>query len=277
MAVPVVVAAVTAACGGSPASEPAAGPGGGGEVVPARLVSFEPAGHAPETLGAISDAPVDVGAFQGWFAAGSAATDAVKARPGERYVVVTGVTGCTTPTRAELVRTGDDLTARFSGGDKPAEAGCTGEIGPVAQFAVAPGLLRGVRTIGGRAPLSPAGPGRLDAFVELGPAAALDDVPPAELDTDGAAELSHVLEGAASTNLDRARTALDARPAADRRGFTFVLGGCAEDGAVLIVQQRSLTAKLTGNTNARCIAAAHFLVTFSIPRDRVPPGAVPSS
>jgi hypothetical protein len=270
----VLVASVAAACGGPPASEPVRGQGG--EVVRAELVSFDPGGYATGTLGTISETPVDMGAFQGWFAAGVASTDVVETRPGDSYVVVTDVTGCVTPARAELVRTGDDLSARFSGGeqDDAEQVGCARRIGPVAQFAVSPDLLRGVRTIGGRPPLDPAGPGHLDQFVELGPAPIADDVRPAELGTGGAAGLLHTLESAGSTNLDRARLALAAQPGPDQRGFAFVLTGCAEDGAALIVQQHSLTAKLTGNIAARCVAAAHFLATFTVARDQVPPRAV---
>jgi hypothetical protein len=265
----VLVAAAATACGGGPASEPARG----GEVVRADLVAFDPGGYARETLGTISDTPVDLGTFEGWFSAGSASGAEVATRRGASYVVVTGVTGCVTPTRAELVRTGDDLTARFSGGkqETAAQSGCAREIGPVAQFAVSPDLLRGVRTIGGRAPVDPAGPGKLDQLVELGTAPLPDNVPPAELGTG--ADLLSTLASAGSTNLDRARLALDARPGADQRGFAFVLTGCQPDGATLIVHHRSLTAKLTGDENKRCFAAAYFLATFTIDRDNVPPRA----
>jgi hypothetical protein len=268
----VLVAAVVTACG-SPASEPVRSQG---KTVRADLVSFDPDGFATGALGTISEAPVDVGAFQGWFGAGADSSDAVQTRPGASYVVVTGVTGCATPTRAELVRTGDDLTARFSGGEQdPSEhVGCARENGPVAQFAVDPDLLRGVRTIGGRPPVDPAGPGQRGELIKLGPAPIADDVRPAELGTDGTGALLHTLESAGSTNLDQARQALGAQPAPDQRGFAFVLTGCAPDGATLIVQQRSLTAKLTGDSANRCVAAAYFLVTFTIDRDDVSPQAV---
>jgi len=271
----VLVTAVVAACGG-PASEPVRSQG---ETVRADLVSFDPDGYATGALGTISEAPVDVGAFQGWFGAAADSADAVQTRPGASYVVVTGVTGCVTPTRADLVRTGDDLTARFSGGEQdPSEhVGCARENGPVAQFAVNPGLLRGVRTIGGRPPVDPAGPGHRGELIKLGPAPIADDVRPAELgtdSTDGTGALLHTLETAGSTNLDQARQALGAQPSTGQRGFAFVLTGCAPDGATLIVQQRSLTAKLTGDSANRCFAAAYFLVTFTIDRDDVPPQAV---
>jgi hypothetical protein len=278
LAVPaVLVTALVTACGGAPVSEQANEPARSrGETVRADLVSFDPGGHATRALGAISETPVDMGAFQSWFGAGATSSDTVGTRPGVSYVVVTGVTGCARPTGAELVRAGDDLTARFSGGEQdPSEqAGCAREIGPVAQFAVRPDLLRGVRTIGGRPPMDPIGPGHRRELVRLGPAPIADDVRPAELGTDGTGPLLHALESAGSTNLDQARQALGAQPGAGRRGFAFVLTGCAPDGAVLIVQQRSLTAKLTGDSANRCVAAAYFLATFTIDRADVPPGAV---
>jgi hypothetical protein len=182
--------------------------------------------------------------------------------------MVTGATGCRAPEHAELVRDGDDLTARFVGGEDHPE--CVRQVGPSAQFAVSAAAVRGVRTIGGKQPLDPHGPGTLERFIQLGPARVGSAAKPAELGTPAASELSEALRTAGSTNLDQAAQVLAAGPPAGRRGFAFVATGCAQNGAVLIVQHDTLSVKLTGGTGTVCVAPAHFLTVFSVDHDRIP-------
>jgi hypothetical protein len=274
----VLAAVLAAACGGPEPGAPVSQPDSGGEVLRAEVIYFDPDGFASKTLGAISERPIDIGAFEGWYRSGSESSDAIEAKPGAHYVVATTVTGCRVPKQAELVREGDNLYARFTGGEEDGgeweAVGCTREVGPVAQFAVGPDAVRGVRTIGGAAPVDPNGPGKLEALIELGTAPVPDHVKPAELGTASAAELLNVLRQTGSTNTDRATTALSATPQPGRRGFAFVLPGCEQDGALLIVHHSRINAKLTGDQNTRCITAAYFLATFSIDAEQVPPAAV---
>ncbi|QFU94331.1 hypothetical protein [Amycolatopsis sp. YIM 10] len=222
----------------------------------------------PEAGGAISDRPIDTGVFQGWYGQGSALGHQVTARPGSNYVVVSGA-GCTLPERSELVRTGDDLHARFTEED---EVDCAQADGWIAQFTVSADAVRGVRTIGGKPPLAPDGPGTLEEFIPLGSRPV--DLRHAELGTDQAQELYRALERAGSTNLVRAGATLESSPPQRRRGFAFVLTGCAELAAVLVVDRTALTAKATGGEGTNCVTANHFLATFTIDRDRIPPDPV---
>src|SRR5689334_4382776 len=92
-----LTASVLTACGSAngPASPPS------GETVPAEVVFFDPGGSAPGQLGAVSDHPIDVGAFAGWYGgAGAPPSDEIAAKPGTTYVMVTGSTGCRAPERA---------------------------------------------------------------------------------------------------------------------------------------------------------------------------------
>jgi hypothetical protein len=270
-------AALAAGCTAQVRGAPDGQPGRGGAVIPAEVVFFASQAYASGSMGAMSDRPIDVGAFQGWFVAGSMSTKDIEARPGVTYVVVTGVTGCRSSRRAELVRDGDDLYARFLGGEEEFEdwdaVGRAQQVGPMAQFAVSPDAVRGVRTIGRKQPIDPNGPGKLEEFIDLGPAPVGDGAKAAELGTAGAGELSQLLQRSGSANRDRAGAALGRTPPAGRRGFAFVLTGCAESAAVLIVNYSEIKARLTGDTGTRCVAAVNFLATFSIEAQRVPPEA----
>src|SRR5438477_7630249 len=90
----IAVVLVSTGCGhGSAADGPArgtTGSGAGGETVPAEVVFFDRSGSAPGQLGAVSDRPIDVGAFAGWYGAGMPNGGEVAAKPGTTYVLVTG-------------------------------------------------------------------------------------------------------------------------------------------------------------------------------------------
>ena len=268
-------AALATGCGAQPAGQPTGQPERGGDVVAAELVAFDPQGYASGALGGMSNRPIDVGAFQGWFRAGSSSAKDIKPRQGVTYIVVAGVTGCRLAERAELVRDGDDLYARFTGGeDHSGQAvGCARDYGPVAEFAVAPDAVRGVRTVGGASPVDANGPGLLNELIDLGPAPIRDGPKAAQTATDAAGEVSRLLHRSGSTNLDKADAALRNGPTDEFVGFAFVLTGCAERSAVLIVNHSAITAKLTGDTDTRCVAANNFLAVFAIDAQRVPPNA----
>ncbi|MEV0318224.1 hypothetical protein ACIBKX_08160 [Streptomyces sp. NPDC050658] len=75
-------------------------------------------------------------------------------------------------------------------------------------------------------------------------------------------------------NLPRVREALSTRPPKDEVGLAFVLGGCANTGARLEVEGRTVSASLTGGENVNCDQAEHFLVTFRVAEDKLPEGWV---
>ncbi|MFJ8914177.1 hypothetical protein [Amycolatopsis sp. NPDC102389] len=106
--------------------------------------------------------------------------------------------------------------------------------------------------------------------MKLGSAAGLAGVKPAELRTADAEELQRALERAKISKPDDVRAAMSFAPPADRRGFAFVVPGCAEDGAELAVGQGTLTADLTGGENVNCATANYFLAVFSVDRGSIP-------
>ncbi|RSN34755.1 hypothetical protein DL990_12915 [Amycolatopsis sp. WAC 01416] len=115
-------------------------------------------------------------------------------------------------------------------------------------------------------------PAKLEAFARLkGTSTRLVGLRPVELGTAAAQELQRTLERAKLTNLDEVSGALSFALPSDRRGFAFVLPGCAEDGAELTVERDTLAAELTGGENVNCAQANYFLAVFSVERDSVSP------
>lgn len=233
----------------------------------ATVVAFDPDGFARAGFAALSDQPVDLRAFGGWFGGASDLPEPdVDPQPGMTYVAASGSTGCRTPERAELERVGDDLRVSYIGGQDHAE--CYRPVGPVVQFAVPTEDVRGVRTVNGEPPRAATGPAELEQFVGLGTITARIALQPAELGEPSARTLASALRRAGAQNLDEATSALTAAPPSGSRSFAFVLVGCAEDGAMLLVGNR-IDATLTGGENTNCDAAVSFLATFSVPSDAV--------
>ncbi|RFU86569.1 hypothetical protein DY218_11670 [Streptomyces triticagri] len=135
------------------------------------------------------------------------------------------------------------------------------------------------------------GPGTRTAFVKLGifrasvpqpapsssatPAPPLrpgsGDLRPTRLGPSGHADQMYAsLERAEVQELPEARKALRARPADDLVGLAFVLPGCQHTGARLEVDDKVVSASLTGADNVHCDAAEYFLATFTIPADELP-------
>jgi hypothetical protein len=228
------------------------------------VVTFDPGGSAPGGYAALAESPIDLRAFAGWWGRArdaDAEQDPVPARAGTSYLAVTASTGCRVPESVVVTRGGDDLVVAFVGGVDREE--CVQAVGPTALLAVATSAVRGVRTVNGETPRDPAGPGRRTHFVELG-TGDYHGIPPAEL---GSAD-------AMASRLGADGAVLTEPVPAGRRGFAFVLAGCAETGAVLLVSRETITADLTGGENVACGAPAYFLATFTIAARDVPAGAV---
>lgn len=271
-----VLAGLTAGCGDENPPEP------GGDRLEAKLVTFDPDVMVRVGLIARGDAPIDPAVAAGWTATEGPGTwgpprdrddtEPVPDVPGRSYVLVTAGTSCRLSDSAELWRDGDDLTVRFVGGQDREE--CYRPYNAVAQFELEPGQIDGVKTVLGKAPVPGAGPAKLTGFVPLGPAKA-----PAkaaiELRGTAAQTMYAELSRGRTSNLARVREALYRAPAAGHRGYAFVLSGCAETGAQLLVAPRDLRAQLTGGGETVCVAPALFLATFEIPAKLVPPQAVP--
>lgn len=276
VAVAGVVVLLASGCGASRAGTPAPGPGRSGPADPpgplaAEVVAFEPGGFAPEPLAAISTTPIRLDAFASWFAGAGTlehTPENEQAKPGTTYVAAAAQTGCRAPESVEVTRAGTDLRVEFVGGtDRPE---CYRPVGPLAVVAVPSEDVRGVRTVNGAAPVAPEGPGRLADFVSLGTGNHTPN--PAELgDT---ATLRADLEESGVDVTGPVAAALDRTVAAGERGFAFVLPGCTETSAVLLLDHDKISADLTGGDGAMCDAPQYFLATLVAPADKVPDGAV---
>ncbi|MFE6614242.1 hypothetical protein [Amycolatopsis sp. NPDC057786] len=110
----------------------------------------------------------------------------------------------------------------------------------------------------------------LETFTSLGSARGLAGLAPTELGTADTPGFVRTLERAKMSNPDEVRAALAFAPPADRRGFAFVMPGCAEDGAELTIEGDTLAANLTGGENVNCATANYFLAVFSVERDAIP-------
>ncbi|MPZ79619.1 MAG: hypothetical protein GEV28_04140 [Actinophytocola sp.] len=255
--------ALLAGCGGGTSGQPRPR----AEQLSAEVLSFDPGGWAPRRVAALSDAPIHLGAFLSWY--GGADPDAeapeVTAEPDTTYLAATDSTGCRAPETVQVWRTGTDLQVRFVGGADHEE--CVRAVGPVAYLAVPARQVRGVRTIGGDLPADAAGPGRLTDFVPLG-TVRLD---PAAAELGDTAALRDRLAAAGADP----GPALDRPVPAGSRGFAFVLAGCADTAAVLLLGDGRITADLTGGEGTNCDAAEYYLATFDVDAELVPDGAVP--
>jgi hypothetical protein len=57
------------------------------------------------------------------------------------------------------------------------------------------------------------------------------------------------------------------------RVFAFLLAGCANDGATLVVEPDRVYARLTGGENVQCDTFQYYLAVFAVPAGLVPDGA----
>ena len=235
------------------------------------VVAFDPQGYATKSFVAISTTPIRPQAFASWFAgAGSLQTtaDDRPVAPGWTYVAAAASTGCRAPESVEVARAGTDLRVEFAGGIERQE--CVRAVGPLAVVAVPSKDVRGVRTVNGIAPVAAGGPGQLVDFVPLG----TGRITPGAAELGDTAALRAQLAAAGVAMSGAVGTALDRTAGTDERGFAFVLTGCAETSAVLLLAHDKITADLTGGEGTACDAPEYFLVTFVAGADHVPEGAV---
>jgi hypothetical protein len=247
------------------------------------VVSFSGDSFAPPKFATIADAPVDTGVFAGWFAAtggglpGSEPRDPAKVpqvpdKPGKVYVVASATTGCRIAETALLYRAGDDLVVRFEGGEDRPE--CFRPYTATVQFEVPAELVSGVKTVQGEKPLPATGPAHATGFVRLGTLRATPAIRVAELGAT-AGPLYDELRRVGAGNLAAAQKVLTHKPAPGTRGFAFVLHGCDQTSAVLLLAPKYVSAELTGGHGAACYAATTYLVAFDVPARFVPATARP--
>lgn len=261
-----LAAAALMACERSAVQPPA-----GGSPLVVRVHDLRPDGYGRGPVAALSDRPIALGVFAGWYGQAELALQAVSpaAEPDRAYLAVATTTACRVPTGVEVRRSGTDLQVRFTGGTDHPE--CARPYGPEAVLSLAAADVAGVLTVDGRAPVAPTGPGRLTGLHPLG-GAMITGAKVAELGIEGGAtELAAALATSASPD---ALAALRRPVPAGFRAFAFVLTGCPAAAAVLLVNESWIDAAPIGG-DARCDEPEFSLATFEVPADRVPPRALP--
>ncbi|MGI5125423.1 hypothetical protein ACQEVB_01285 [Pseudonocardia sp. CA-107938] len=230
--------------------------------VPAEVVEFDPQEYGRPGYAALTTEPVRLSVFAGWYGRAEPGGDRVVPDPGRTLLAVAGDTGCRLATGVALHRVGDDLRVDFTGGT--ASQTCTRPFGPVALLSVPTAAVAGVRTVDGRPPVAATGPGVLTGFVRLpaGPQAAV------ELGPAAAALAAQVRDDA------QARALLDRPVPAGARAFAFVLSGCRDTSAELLVRPGGMAAEPVGGDGVACFLPEYYLATFEVPADRVPEPAL---
>jgi hypothetical protein len=231
-----------------------------GDPVPADVLRLEAQEYGRHGVAALSTDPVSLRAFGGWFGRSdqfSSSDDPAVPQPGRTLLAVGGDTGCRLSSGVEVRRVGDDLRVAFTGGT--AGQTCTRPFGPIALLSVPTDAVAGIRTVDGEPPVSASGPGVLTGFVRL------DSGPPT------AVEIGHgdaALTERVQRNPDA--WAVFTRPVQPgARAFAFVLTGCRETGAVLLVGDQ-LTAEPIGGDGVTCYLPEFYLAVFELPTGLVP-------
>jgi hypothetical protein len=232
-----------------------------GQPVPAEVIEFDPQAWGRARLAALATEPVQLRVFAGWYGRAerddTSGVDRVVPEPGRSLLAVAGDSGCRLSTGVAVRRVGDDLRVDFTGGT--ASQTCTRPYGPVALLSVPTDAVDGVRTVDGAAPVAASGPGVLTGFVQL------QSGPPT------AVEIGH---GDAAL-IERVQRNPDARAALTRpahpgtRAFAFVLTGCRETGAVLLLGDH-LIAEPAGGEGVTCYLPEFYLAVFELPAGLVP-------
>ncbi len=265
---PVIAVLVLAGCGTE--SGPSVPPPGS-ELLPAEVLAFAAPGANKDIRAVeISDEPILWPEFAGmWGDQYREKADApVAGEPGMTYLAVAASTSCRVPLDVRVTRTGPSLSVEFTGGVEPET--CAAPYAPSVLLELRSTDMEGVRSVNGLAPAEATEPGELTAFVPLGAGLDLDE---------SASELRFgplygELEAAGANNLPEVAAALDADVPSNFLGLAFVMAGCAETSAVLVIDH-PLRAELTGGEDTNCDAPQYFLATFQVPAEYVPEGAVP--
>lgn len=167
--------------------------------------------------------------------------------------LLTVATGCGTPSRSPVGPpsggSGPSATAGPAGTAAP-----TGPAGPTAP----PGGSG--RRSGAPAPASPT----LIAFVQVRGGAG-----DAAGEVTGSEQLDPFLTGPPAAD-QQVRDAVRRHRGAGVRLFAFLLTGCQNNGASLVIQPARVHAVLTGGLGVRCFVAEHFLAVFAVPAALVP-------
>jgi hypothetical protein len=258
-----VVVGLTAACGSDD--------GGGGELIDfVRLGTIEPRGVRAARLGTPESQAMAYSFANRDVPEGQAALEHEPSEGTAGFAFI--LSGCRN-TGARLTVTETEINAEPTGGENwdcaaPEYFLATFEVPDDAVHEGAE--LANAGTASGGAPSS--GEGELIELVQLG-TIERGDVWAARLGISQAETMADRLAGLDAETQAEARAALDHEPPEGIAGFAFILAGCQETGARLIVTDGEIYAEVTGNEDVLCDAPEYFLATFEVPDDAVPEGA----
>lgn len=238
----------------------------------AELVEFVPDYPGGLFTGATSDSPIDVALLHAWrtdATGGDAeprdpntALDAPDV-PGMTYVALSASTYCRVSDTAELFLRGTDLVVQFGGGEDHQE--CARQYNAYVQFAVPEAEAATAVTVGGSRPVGPDGPAVLTHFVPLGVLdAGAAGIEPTRFGWGAAPKMREDLIAVGTEDSGELREALPDEQDEDSTALAFVLSGCAEDGAKLVLTPSVISAELTGGEDTDCESASWFLAVFTV-------------
>ncbi|MFI8972220.1 hypothetical protein ACIGO9_04985 [Nocardia asteroides] len=173
--------------------------------------------------------------------------------------------GCLPGDGAKLTSSGGvDYSARLTGADDPPPE-CYAPWDILAVFALPKADVPPDTRLGGLAP-DPPGPAELVHFTGIAGAA------PRGMEVSQPDQLA-----AFGSGLDPAVTAgirSEVQRSVDDRSFAFVLTGCHNDGAYLVISRDRLRPVLTATEPVVCVAPDYYVAVFTVPAASVPPMAV---
>ncbi|GEM33848.1 hypothetical protein NN3_48550 [Nocardia neocaledoniensis NBRC 108232] len=173
--------------------------------------------------------------------------------------------GCAPGDGAKLTTTGNaDYSVRLTGADHPPEE-CAAPWEILAVFALPKAEVPPETRLGGMRP-DPPGPAGLAHF------AAVSDQPARGMEVSQPDQLAAFLTGFEPVAADRVRSAVRDRATADR-AFAFVLLGCHNDGAYLVLSPARMEPVLTATEPVVCVKPDHYVAVFTVPAESVPAGA----
>ncbi|MEU5404460.1 hypothetical protein [Nocardia asteroides] len=240
------------------------------DVEHAETVLFESDRGFP-TVRTVLRSPADVSQFAGRFSdAGEDLPQKIeKALSGrdfeaEALIALSWGAGCLPGDGAKLTSTGGaDYSARLTGADDPPPE-CYAPWDILSVFALPKADVPPDTRLGGLRP-DPPGPAELAHFTRIAAAT------PRATEVSQPDQLAAFVSGLEPAAAAEIRSA--SRRSAGDRSFAFVLTGCHNDGAYLVVSRERLRPVLTAAEPVVCVAPDYYVAVFTMAAESVPPTA----
>ncbi|MEV6279377.1 hypothetical protein [Nocardia sp. NPDC051832] len=241
------------------------------DVDHAELVLYEARWQLPRNITTILRSTADVTQFAGRFAD----SDTEGTGPGqlekllsarnfdtEALITFSAGSGCATGDGAELTSSGGaNYSVRVTGIENPPQT-CYRPYAYFAVFAVPKADVPSTARLQGMPP-NPPGPAKLLTFEQVA------RTEPRGAEISQLDQLETFLPGLPLGTASEVRAAVLDRPKGTR-AFGFVLDGCRNDSAYLVISKQRLRPVLTGGEKVTCVAAESYLAVFTLSYDDVP-------